>query len=102
MDQLYRAYSNPMELVRTYIRHGRFHEFVQGFMNAEAERKKAEAEKDKDWMLWLAYVNTDTDMSFGEYKRRVTGAPAPVQEKQGDDALTDDGIREIMQSLFPM
>lgn len=102
IDALYRAYSSPMELVRTYIKHGRFKEFVQGFMDAEAQRKKAEDEKNKDWMLWLAYVNTDTDMSFGEYKQRVTGAAAPAQEKHGDADLTDDGIRDIVQSLFPM
>ncbi len=101
MDALYRAYSSPMELVSAYIRHGRFKEFVQGFLAAEQERKKAENEKNQDWMLWLAYVNTDTEQSYGEYKRRVMGAAAPVEKKQGDADLTGDDIQKMMQRLFP-
>jgi len=45
MDLLYRAYSNPLDLMNIYINQGRFGKFVEGFLEAEYERKKAEAEK---------------------------------------------------------
>ncbi len=97
---LYRAYSNPMELVKRYISQGRLDTFVEGFITAEAERKKAEAEKENDWMIWIAYVHSDTDLNFGEYKKRVMGQ-SPEEDKQSDAELTEDGIQSILNRLFP-
>jgi len=97
---LYRAYSNPMELIRRYISQGRFDTFVEGFLAAEDERKKAEADKENDWMLWIAYVHSDTDLGFGEYKKRVMGQ-TPEEEKKSDAELTEEGIQSILNRLFP-
>ena len=101
MDMLFRAYSNPMELVRRYIHQGRFDTFVEGFLAAEAERKKAAEEKEDNWLAWTAYIHSDTDLSFGEYKKRAMGQQAPEEKKKSDAELTVDGIQSILNKLFP-
>lgn len=101
MDMLFRAYSNPMELVRRYIDQGRFDTFVESFLATEAERKKVAEEKENDLVLWIAYVHSETDLSFGEYKKRVMGQQAPEEKKKSDAELTVDGIQSILNKLFP-
>ena len=98
---LYRAYSNPMDLMNRYINQGRFGKFVSGFLEAEYERRKAEAEKDYDWKLWMMYINSMTDMTFGEWKDSVQKHTSQKTRKNKDDDLTDDGINAIVSNLFP-
>lgn len=101
MDLLYRAYSSPMDLISRYIRHGRFGAFVEGFLRAETERRQAEAEKENDWMLWVAYVHSYTDKSFDDWKREVL-RPAPTKAAHGADyELTDEDVKNIVGRLFP-
>ena len=101
MDMLYRAYSNPLDLMNMYINQGRFGKFVSGFLEAEHERRKEVAEKDFDWKLWMLYVNSITDLSFGEWKESVLKNASDKTNKTKDDDLTDDGIKTIMDKLFP-
>ena len=101
MDMLYRAYSNPLDLMNRYINQGRFGKFVTGFLEAEYERRKEEAEKDYDWKLWMMYINSMTDMTFGEWKDSVQKNTSSKTRKNKDDDLTDDGINAIMTKLFP-
>ena len=98
---LYRAYSNPMDLMNRYINRGQFGKFVTGFLEAEYERRKAEAEKDMDWKLWMMYINSMIDMSFGEWKDSVLKNTSDKTRKNKDDDLTDDGINAIVNKLFP-
>lgn len=101
MDMLYRAYSNPLDLMNMYINQGRFGKFVSGFLESEYERRKAEDEKDFDWKLWMMYINSMTDKSYGEWKESVLKNASDKTRKTKDDDLTDDGIKTIMDKLFP-
>ena len=98
---LYTRYNDPMDLMNRYINQGRFGKFVTGFLEAEYDRKKAEAEKDLDWKLWMMYINSMTDMSFGEWKESVLNNASEKTRKNKDDDLTDDGIQAIFSNLFP-
>lgn len=101
MDLLYRAYSNPLDLMNMYINQGRFGKFVEGFLEAEYERKKAEAEKDENWKLWVMYVHSYSDKSFADWKRDALKNASNTRKKNRDDELTDDGIQSIVNKLFP-
>ena len=101
MDMLYRAYSNPLDLMNMYINQGRFGKFISGFLESEYERRKEEAEKDFDWKLWMMYINSISDMSYGEWKESVMKNASEKTRKTKDDDLTDDGIMTIMDKLFP-
>ena len=101
MDMLYRAYSNPLDLMNMYINQGRFGKFVSGFLEAEYERRKEADEKDFDWKLWMMYINSMTDKSYGEWKDDVLKDTSDRTRKTKDDDLTDDGIKTIMDKLFP-
>ena len=101
MDLLYRAYSSPMELMRTYINRGRFGDFVQGFLQAEYDRRKIEADKDEEWHLWIAYVHSYSDKSFAEWKNQLLGRSDAKKKTGGDYNLTNEGIKAILNDVFP-
>ena len=101
MDLLYRAYSSPMDLMTRYIRQGRFGMFVEGFIQAEYERKKAEAEKEQEWMLWTAYIHSYTEKSFIDWKSEVVKDNTTAAVSTSDHNLTDEGIESIIGTLFP-
>ena len=65
------------------------------------ELRKAEAEKDLDWKLWMMYINSMSDMTFGEWKESVQKNTSTKTRKNKDDDLTDDGIKAIVGRLFP-
>ena len=69
MDMLYRAYSCPMDLMRVCINQGRFGAFVEGFLRAESDRRKAETEREQDFM----------PVSYTHLKRFCTKPPARVR-----------------------
>lgn len=101
MDMLYRAYSNPMDLMNMYINQGRFGKFVTGFLESVYEKRKEEAEKDYDWKLWMMYINSSAEVSFGEWKKNIEKNASNQAHKTKDDDLTDDGIQSIVSRLFP-
>ena len=101
MDMLYRAYSNPLDLMNMYINQGRFGKFVTGFLESEYERRKEASEKDFDWKLWMMYINSITDKYYGEWKDDVLKNTSEKTRKNKDDDLTDDGIMTIVDKLFP-
>ena len=101
MDMLYRAYSNPLDLMNMYINQGRFGKFVTGFLESEYERRKEADEKDFEWKLWTLYINSITDKNFGEWKESVIKNASDKTRKTKDDDLTDDGIEAIMDKFFP-
>ena len=90
-----------MDLMNRYINQGRFGKFVTGFLEAEYERRKEEAEKDLEWKLWVMYINSASDMSFGEWKESVQKNASNKMRKNKDDDLNDDGIMSIVHNLFP-
>jgi hypothetical protein len=102
MDMLYRAYSNPLDLMNIYINQGRFGKFVTGFLEAEYERRKEEAERDEDWKLWMMYIQSYSDKTFGQWKSEVIkNAKTQTHKTNKDDDLTDDGIQTIVNRFFP-
>ena len=102
MDMLYRAYSNPLDLMNMYINQGRFGKFVTGFLEAEYDRRKEDAEKDEDWKLWMMYIHSYSDKPFGEWKSEVIkNAKTDTRKANKDNELTDDGIQSIVSKLFP-
>ena len=102
MDMLYRAYSNPLDLMNMYINQGRFGKFVTGFLEAEYERRKAEAEKDDDWKLWTMYIHSYSEKSFKDWKDAVLPKPnGNKQVKNTDSDLDEDGIKSIFTKIFP-
>ena len=101
MDMLYRAYSNPLDLMNRYINQGRFGKFVTGFLEAEHERRKAEAEKDDDWKLLVMYCHSYSDKSFKDWKNDALKTASNNRNKNKDDELDDEGIQSIVNDLFP-
>lgn len=104
MDMLYRAYSNPLDLMAMYINRGQFGAFVQGFLKEEYERKKEEHEKNMDWMLWVAYIHSYSNMSFNEWKKRIIQPGSSTnghgQMYTSDTELTEEGALKIIDDLF--
>lgn len=107
MDMLYARYSSPMDLLYTYIHQRRFGDFIKGFIQAENDRKKAEADKDEELKEWIAYVHSDTEKSFNDWKADlISSAEAKIGSKTGkkagrDEDLDDKGIQDIYAKLFP-
>lgn len=107
MDMLYARYSSPMDLLSTYINRGRFGDFIKGFLQAENDRKKAEADRDEELKEWIAYVHSDTEKSFIDWRAElIERAEAKTGNKAGnktgkDEDLDDKGIQDIIGKLFP-
>lgn len=100
MDLLYARYSSPMDLMTRYISQRRFGAFVHGFLEAEGERRKQEAEKESELLLWIAYVHSNSDKSFDAWKKQVLQPGSTKKAGKSDADLTDDGIKAIIDSLF--
>lgn len=97
-------YGSP-NLISGYIHSGRFGDFVKGVIAEANRRKKEEDEKDEDNKLWLMYCLMGSrgfiDKSYSYWKKEVL-RPASQGGKTGGDAdLNDDGIKAIMNDLFP-
>ncbi len=103
MDMLYARYSSPMDLMCTYINRGRFGDFIKGFIQAENDRKKAEAERDEELKEWIAYVHSYSEKSFDDWKADLLVAARTKTGKKtgGDYDLDDKGIQDIYAKLFP-
>lgn len=91
--------------MRGYIRTGRFGDFVNGVMAESNRIKTEEYEKEEDRKLWLMYSVMSghgfVDKSYIDWKKEVL-RPAAAKNKSGNDAdLNDDGIKAIMNDLFP-
>lgn len=102
MDMLYRAYSNPLDLMNMYINQGRFGKFVTGFLEAEYERRKEDAEKENEWKLWTMYIHSYSEKSFNDWKDSVLPkSNGKKHAKNTDSDLDDKGIQSIITNLFP-
>lgn len=90
-----------MDLMARYINQRRFGAFVNGFMEAEYERRKQEAEKENELKLWIAYVHNYSDETYDEWKKQIFGTSSTTKKPVKSDAdLTDEGIQSIIDSLF--
>lgn len=103
MDMLYARYSSPMDLMSIYIHQRRFGDFIKGFLQAEKDRKKAEAERDEELKEWIAYVHSFSEKSFDDWKADLLGAARTKTGKKtgGDYDLDEKRAQEIIDNLFP-
>lgn len=86
--------------MRTYIKRGRFGEFVDNIISLEYERKKEEAEKEDNRMMWELYVHSATNESFLDWKKRVLSDSTGQKKKTRDEDLTDSDIINIVNRTF--
>ena len=101
MDLLYSRYANPMELLGSYINRGRFGEFVSSFVESEYKRRKEEIDKDDDLKLWIMYCHSYSDKSYRDWKNDILGIGKNGKKKTKDADLTDEGVKAILDDLFP-
>ena len=101
---LYSRYANPKELLRIYVKQGRFGEFVSKIIESENKRKQEEAVKENENKLFLMYVHSFSDKSFMDWKNEVlyrnsvtTKDKAP---QSGDAEMTEDEMIGIIDRLF--
>ncbi len=92
MDLLYSRYASPDQFMGTYIRQGRFGEFVSFILEEEGKRQKETARKEKDDKLWLAYIHSMTDQSFHDWKKGLIQAEEPVSH-----GMTDKQVENVKQ-----
>lgn len=84
-----------------YIKTGRFGDFVKGVMAEEYRRRQEESRKDEDMKLWIMYCHSYSSKTFGDWKKEVLRPAASENKAGGDDSLDGDGIKAIMNDLFP-
>jgi hypothetical protein len=97
---LYRAYSNPTDLMSRYINQGRFGTFVEGFLQAEYDKRKAESERDQEMMLWIAYVHSYSKDTFSDWRKKVCKADSTTTGGSDED-MTEQDMEKIISKLFP-
>ena len=101
MDLLFKKYANPMESISLYINRGRFGEFVTHTIEQENDRIRKEAEKDEDWKLWTLFLHASSGESFADWKKKVLKNSEQKPKRGRDENLTDEGIKSIINKLFP-
>lgn len=88
-----------------YINRGRFGEFVKSVVDEHNKCLQEEIEKDNDWKLWTMYIHLATmgltKESFADWKERICKPVATKGKGNKDADLDEDGIRAIMDDLFP-
>ena len=90
--------------MNTYIKQGRFGEFVANILEMDMKRKKEVAQKDKDHKLWIAYVHSMTEQSFHDWKKGLMEKQEPVSyamtDKQVD--IVKQQARGILNNFSPV
>lgn len=101
MDLLYSRYSNPTEFMRLYIEQGRFGEFTAEIINAEKKRRAEQKEKELDEKLWAAYIHSNSDKSFNDWKADILQPEVETRARKRDDDMTKADIDKLLKRLFP-
>ncbi|MDE6975014.1 MAG: hypothetical protein K2P38_18290 [Lachnospiraceae bacterium] len=92
MNLLYSRYASPDQFMGTYIRQGRFGEFVSFILEEDGKRQKEAARKEKDDKLWLAYIHSMADQSFHDWKKGLTQEKEPASY-----GMTDKQVANVKQ-----
>jgi hypothetical protein len=100
MDLLFSRYASPFEFMRPYIEQGRFGEFVTEIIKAENKRRKEQAEKEDEEMLWSAYIHSYSEKSFVDWKSEVLKPVSSSSTGKKDDDMTKADIDNLMKRLF--
>ncbi len=104
MDLLYSRYASPAEFMNTYIRQGRFGEFVDNIFKMDRERRKETAQKNQDDMLWLAYIHSMSEQSFNDWKNGLMENKEPVScaMTNKEVAAVKDHVKGILNRIAPV
>ena len=100
MDLLFSRYASPYDFMRPYIEQGRFGEWVTEIIKAENNRRKEQAEKADDEMLWAAYIHSYSEKSYVDWKSEVLKPASPASTGKKDDDMTKSEIDALMNRLF--
>lgn len=83
-----------------YIEQGRFGEFVAEILDAEYKRKKDEADKENERMMWELYLHSMIiKESFNEWKQNVVKTPTNGGKSRDEDMNDSDIMNIIEQTL---
>lgn len=100
MDLLFSRYASPFEFMRPYIETGQFGEFVTEIILAENRRRKEQAEKEDENMLWAAYIHSFSDKSYVDWKSEVLKPASPESTGKKDEDMTNADIDALLKRLF--
>lgn len=100
MDLLFSRYASPFEFMRPYIETGRFGEFVTEIILAENRRRKEQAEKEDENMLWAAYIHSFSDKSYVDWKSEVLKPASSESTGKKDEDMTNADIDALLKRLF--
>lgn len=91
--------------MRTYIKRGRFGEFVENIIISYNKRKQEETEKENEDRLWLAYVHTMSNKPFTEWKKEVLeGSKEPESYSMTNEQVADtiQDVKGILKKISPV
>ena len=88
--------------MNTYIKRGRFEEFVTNIVKQENKRLKEQAEKEEEQKLWSMYIHSMSEKSFIDWKQEVLSGSGNTNTNtvSKDMNMTDDDIKNIIDGLF--
>ena len=90
MDLLFKRYASPFLLVNSYIRVGRFAEFVKEFLKLR--------EEDLAWETWLHKVH---DKTFSEFKEAIDDAAKNEEFSKEQIKTTINDSAEMLNNFNP-
>lgn len=86
MGLLYERYANPNELINRMLKTGRLCDFVKHVV----KRKNEEAEKEEDNKLWLAYLSSNSSLTFAAWKNEIVyGTKVAEQRPQQHQGISN-------------
>ena len=90
--------------MRTYIKRGRFGEFVENIINAENKRRKEEAEKEEEHKWWTMYIHSMSDKSFVDWKKEMMEQKNPESYSMTNEQVEAEKqhAMEILKKISPV
>lgn len=85
MGLLYERYANPNELINRMLKTGRLCDFVKHVV----KRKNEEAEKEEDNKLWLAYLSSNSSLTFAAWKNELVNGSQVEQRQQQYNGISN-------------
>lgn len=77
MGLLYEKYASPNELINRMLKTGRLYDFVKHVV----KRKNEEAKKEEDNKLWLAYLSSNSSLTFAAWKNEIVHGSQVVEQR---------------------
>lgn len=95
---LFSRYASPMDFMRLYIEQGRFGEFTTEIIEMDNERKREAKEKENEDKLWQAYIHSNADKSFNEWREELKQKNKNQSNNQPTTLLmTDERVADVKE-----